>query len=190
MSTALLPLVIFIFLAKVAELTVSTSRTILVVSGLNIQAALLGFVEITIGIVAVGAVVTNLDKPIAIFAYAAGFAVGIIAGGWVEEQLAFGYRTVRIINPKGDFDASTALRQRGFPVTQLDGLGLAGAVEVAFVVIERRSLRNLLTVVAAVAPRSFVTVERTDRPIRGTVIRGKPWWRRTPSRSQSQAGKP
>lgn len=159
-----------IFAAKVAELTVSTSRTILVVSGMNLQAALMGFVEITIGIVAVGAVVTNLDKPIAVAAYSLGFAVGIITGGWVEERLAFGYRTVRVINPKGEVGVSATLRAHGYPVTQIDGFGRAGSVEVAFIVIRRRSLNELLAMIGSIAPRSFVTVERTDRPIRGMLL--------------------
>lgn len=167
--TNLILLPVAIFVAKVAELTVSTSRTILVVSGMSARAALLGFVEITIGIIAVGAVVTNLDNPAAVLAYSLGFAVGIIAGGWVEERLAFGFRTVQIINPRDQLAVSAALRAHGYAVTQLEGVGRAGAVEVAFVVIRRRSLKALLAIIAEVAPRSFVTVERTDRPIRGTL---------------------
>ena len=186
MDALLLPLVIF--LAKVAELTVSTSRTILVVSGMSLQAALLGFVEITIGILAVGAVVTNLDNPLAILAYSAGFAVGIIAGGWTEERLAFGFRTVQVINPNRNTDVSRALRERGYPVTQLEGLGRGGPVEIVLAVIQRRSLRELLAVVATIEPTSFVTVERTERPVRGTIVVNRPRWQIGPGRFRRPPG--
>lgn len=173
---AALVLPVLVFVAKVAELTVSTSRTILVVSGMSLQAAALGFAEITIGIVAVGAVVTHLDDPFTILGYSAGFAVGIIAGGWVEERLALGYRTVHIVNTDQGVDLARLIRQRGYAVTRMEGTGREGPVEIGLAVVQRRSLPGLLAAIAAVAPTSFVTVERAERPIRGTFMADRPWW--------------
>lgn len=122
----LIALPIAIFLLKIAELTVNTIRTILAVSAMSKQAALVGFIEAAIGVAAMGAVVTHLSNPFAILAYAGGFSVGIMVGTKVEEWLALGFRLVQIVNPDPTLGIATQLRRRGYRVTSLPGSGHGG----------------------------------------------------------------
>jgi len=64
----LIALPIAIFVLKVVELTVNTIRTILAVTAMSKQAAIVGFIEAVIGVTAMGAVVTHLSNPFAIIA--------------------------------------------------------------------------------------------------------------------------
>ena len=171
---ALLPLAIFVL--KVIELTVHTMRTILAVSAMSREAAIVGFVEAAIGVTAMGAVVTNLSNPLAIVAYAGGFSVGIVAGTRVEEWLALGLRLVEIVNPDPAVRLADELRSRGYRVTSLSGEGHAGPVEVGLALVRRRSLQALLTDVSTLAPRAFVTVQRSERSRGGSFIPDRPWW--------------
>jgi uncharacterized protein YebE (UPF0316 family) len=123
-----------------------------------------------------GAVVTHLDHPLAIGAYAAGFAVGILVGGAVEERLALGLRLVQFVNPDPTLALAAQLRARGYRITSVQGAGQAGAVEVGLALVRRRSLRPLLAEVSTLAPRAFVTVERAERAAGGSFITDQPWW--------------
>ncbi len=165
-----------IFLLKVMELTVSTIRTILAVSSMSRQAALAGFVEAVVGVTAMGAAVTNLSNPLAILAFAAGFAVGILSGTRIEEWLALGLRLVQVVNPDPDLQVASSLRSRGYRVTSLPGVGRMGSVEVSLALVRRRSLRVLLSEISSIAPNAFITVQRADRSSGGSFMAEPSWW--------------
>jgi uncharacterized protein YebE (UPF0316 family) len=167
-----------IFALKIIELTLNTVRGILAASGMSRQAAFVGFVEAAVGITAMGAVVTRLDSPLAILAYAAGFAVGIIAGTKVEEWLALGFRLVQVVSHDRTVEVTKRLRDRGYRVTSLPGSGHAGAVEVGLTLVPRRSLPRLLALIATLDPRAFITVQRSERLSGGSFGAETRWWER------------
>ena len=67
---------LFIFFARVIDVSMFTVRTLLLVRGKKYIAAILGFFEVTIYIVALGRVMSTLDNWVNILAYSLGFAVG------------------------------------------------------------------------------------------------------------------
>ena len=66
----------WIFLTRVADVSLGTFRTIVIFRGHKFIASFIGFFEITIWLVAAAQVLTNLDKWYLALAYAGGFAVG------------------------------------------------------------------------------------------------------------------
>lgn len=144
---------------------------ILVVGGSRWIAAALGFVEVAVWALALGGVVAYLSNPLALIGYAGGFAAGTIVGLMIEDRLAIGFRAVRVVNRDREVQLASALRARDFRVTQLEGHGRDGPVEVLLIVMRRRRLREALEVIAAVAPSAFVTIERAERPAGGGLGR-------------------
>ena len=55
------------------------------------------------------------------FAYAVGYAGGIILGGFIEKKLAIGYRTVNVSLLDKDTELIEKLRMEGFGVTVFEG---------------------------------------------------------------------
>src|SRR5690606_41413675 len=88
-----------------------------------------------------------------------GFATGSFVGLWIEEKLAFGLATVRIISTHGGVELAEALRDRGFGVTEFSGQGRHGPVEVVYTVLRRRQIPEVLEEVDRWDPQAFVTVE-------------------------------
>lgn len=157
-----------IFLARICDVSIGTVRTILLLAGTRLAAALLGFVEVLIWVLAVGNVIRHgLESPVALLAYAGGYATGVYVGMLIEERLAIGFRIARIICADNELNLSARLRERGFRVTRLEGSGRSGPVEIAFTVIQRRRLAALREVVYSIDPDAFMTVERVDRPLGG-----------------------
>ncbi len=154
---------VLIFCARICDVSMGTTRMLFVMSGMRWQAALIGFFEVMIWALAVGGVIKYLDNPIALVAYGGGFATGTLVGMWVENRIGVGYRTVRVINADRTHSVSSTLREHGYRVTEVPGHGRNGPVELAFLVIRRRHLRNTLDLVQQIAPDAFVSVERADR---------------------------
>jgi uncharacterized protein YebE (UPF0316 family) len=154
---------ILIFLARIVDVSIGTMRMILVINGHRFIAAGLGFVEVVVWVLAVGGVIAFLTNPLALLAYGLGFAVGTLVGMVLEEKIALGYRMIRVVNRDPTKQLASGLRERGYMVTQVPGEGRDGAVEIAFLGVKRRCLRRALADIEEIAPRSFVTIERSDR---------------------------
>lgn len=162
---------LLIFLARICDVSIGTVRMILVLSGRRYAAAILGFFEVGIWVLAVSGVLEylSLQNWIAVVAYAGGFATGVLVGMTIEDRLALGFRMVRVVNTEPGSGLSRVLRDRGYRVTRLDGHGREGPVEIAFTVVRRRSLTELEALIDEHAPRAFVTIERIDRTSGGSL---------------------
>lgn len=152
-----------IFFARICDVSIGTVRMISVINGHRWIAACLGFFEVTIWALAVGGVVTHLNEWTALAGYAGGFAAGTLIGMTIEDRIAVGYRTVRVINAEQSIDVSEALREKGYRVTRVDAKGGRGPVELAFLVVRRRAMPETLRLINEVAPDAFISIERTDR---------------------------
>jgi uncharacterized protein YebE (UPF0316 family) len=76
----------------------------------------------------------------------------------IEEKMAFGMATVRVVSRHGGVELAEALRDRGFGVTEYSGLGREGRVEVVDAVLRRRDLPVVFKEVDLWDPEAFVTV--------------------------------
>jgi uncharacterized protein YebE (UPF0316 family) len=176
----LIPLLIFI--ARIFDVSIGTVRMIMVISGHRIASAALGFLEVLIWVLAVGGAVEQLGNPIAVLAFAGGFAAGTLIGMTIEKRLAIGFRVVRVINPKPGLDLAGALREQGYTATRLEGNDREGPVEIVFITIRRKAVPELLERIAEVTPSAFLSVERAERvsgfvPIAGNRADRFPWGR-------------
>ena len=159
-----------IFLARVADVTLATFRTLMVVQGRGVQAAIIGFFEIIIYVTALGTVVNNLDDPWKILSYALGFACGNYLGVLMEGKVALGNLSVQIILKTGDNEElKEQLRNTGFGLTGLMGHGLEGEKEILNLVINRKDLKALQGLIYEYDPTAFITVGNIN-PISGGYL--------------------
>jgi uncharacterized protein YebE (UPF0316 family) len=161
-ETALISVAIFI--ARLADQSLGTMRIIFLMRGRRGISGLLGFFESAIWLLAVSQVVTNVDEPIKVVAFAGGFGAGTALGGTVERWLAIGKGVLRVVSPFDSPQASVALRQAGFAVTDLNAEGRNGPVRLAFSVVPRKRKQEALDIVRTVNPAAFVTFEDVETP--------------------------
>ena len=164
------PLVIF--LLRIIDVSLATTRMLLAVRGQRVLVPIIGFFEVLIWLFAAGNAIQFLDSPLHVVGYAGGFAAGNVVGLWVEEKLALGLATVRIISEHGGVELADALREMGFGVTEFTGQGREGIVEVVYTVARRADTPRILRTVGEWAPDSFVTVEEPRAIHRGWLLRG------------------
>lgn len=174
MNSALLPPIlggILIFCLRLTDVTLGTMRILMTVRGRKLFAALLGFVEVTIFVVAISQVVRDAGNVWYVLGYSAGFAAGTLVGMTIEESIALNYTIVRVICSDPSNSVADNLRDSGFGVTQMAGQGLRGPVQVLEVVVRRSEMPSVLQIVDRADNKAFITVEETRRVYRGWRLR-------------------
>ena len=129
------------------------------------MAAIAGFIEELIWVIAIYQVMSQLDTIANIVAYAGGYGAGVIIGMLIEEKLALGLTAVNIITPADDTAIKTAIKESGFGMTMLEASGIDKKQHFLRIITPRRRLNKLLDICSHHACNSFLTVEdiRTAR---------------------------
>lgn len=161
---------LLIFSLRIVDVSLATTRMLLAVRNQKLMVPLIGFFEVLIWLYAAGTAIRFLESPLHVIGYAAGFATGNVVGLWVEEKLALGLATVRIISAHGGVELADALRDKGFGVTEFSGQGREGPVEVVYTVARRSQIRRILDEVDVWDPAAFVTVEEPRAIHRGWLF--------------------
>ena len=92
---------LFIFFARVCDVSIGTIRTIVTVQGRTTIAFCLAIVEISIWVLVAGKVINQIgEQPIWVVFYAFGYATGNVVGIKVEKKLAFGLIILKVLTRK------------------------------------------------------------------------------------------
>lgn len=153
---------LIIFSLRLADQSLGTMRALLVAKNKSIYAALIGLVESAIWIIAVSQVIKDIDDPLLIGAYAAGFAAGTIIGSYIERIVGVGNIVVRVFCPADSPSVAERLRKKGYGVTIIDGQGKDGPVKIYLCVIPRRRLKSVLDMIKEINPDSFITTDMAN----------------------------
>jgi len=156
-SWLILPLLIF--LARVADVSLGTIRVIFISRGLKYFAALMGFFEILIWLLAIGQIMKNLSNPACYIAYAGGFAMGNFVGIWIAEKLSLGVVLIRVVTKKDASELVEHLKSADYGVTSVDGHGTTGQVKVVFTILPRREVKRVADLINKFNPQAFYSIE-------------------------------
>ena len=153
---------LIIFSLRLADQSLGTMRALLVSKNKPIYAALIGLVESAIWIVAISQVIKDIDDPVLIGAYAAGFAAGTILGTYIERIVGVGNIVVRVFTASNSPSVAETLRDNGHGVTVIDGEGKEGPVKIYLCVIPRRKLKSVLSMIEEINPNAYITTDMAN----------------------------
>ena len=162
-----------IFVAKIAHVSLGTIRIIYLTRGQSISAAIIGFFEVIIFLVALSLVLTNIDQWYNILVYGLGFAAGNIVGSKIEEKIAVGFVHVQVITVNNCGTLEEALRDEGYGVTSMPCYGREGAHRTLQVLLKRKELPALLKKMKEFDPDAFVSIFDTRKIMGGYFNRMK-----------------
>lgn len=150
---------LLIFTSRVVDVSLTTIRTLLVVKSMKVYAAIIGFFEISIYVMALNTVMNNLDNPLNLLTYALGFSCGTYVGIVIENKIALGNLSIQIVPSNSqDKGLKALLRKEGFATTVVIGEGLHGDREILFLTINRKRLGEIKDIVYGYDERAFMTV--------------------------------
>ncbi|NLN70743.1 MAG: DUF2179 domain-containing protein [Chloroflexi bacterium] len=148
-----------VFLARMVNIALDTLRFMFTLRQKRGPAWILGFFESAIYIVLIGSVLTNMENPLNIIGYSAGFATGNVLGMAIEKRLALGYTHFNIISPNHSTEVAEALREAGFGVTEIPARGRDGSFMVVDCRVRRKQSEDVEKRVLEIDPEAFITAE-------------------------------
>src|SRR6516225_12109545 len=137
MNTTVVVTFCLIVLARIIDVTLDTIRTVAIVQGRRMFAAILGFIQAIVYILAIAKVLLNMDHPVYALAYGLGFASGTYLGITIEQRLAFGHQLATLVTRKG-LRLAKVLRAGGYRFAEVKGHVRDGDLTIEYVEIPRR----------------------------------------------------
>jgi uncharacterized protein YebE (UPF0316 family) len=159
--------VLFIFVLRVTGVSLSTIRVLLMTRGMKLIAATLGFFEVLVYVLAIGRVVEDLNNIPNLLSYCLGFSAGVLLGMWIEQRIAVGFATIRVISSKNGHQIAQAIHEAGYGATEDWARGRDGLVGIITTVVRRREVETVCAIVREITPSAFITIEETRRVERG-----------------------
>jgi len=160
---------LLIVLARIVDVSLGTLRIIFVSKGMKYLAPSLGFVEVIVWLLAIGQIMQNLSNVANYIAYGLGFALGNYLGIRIEEKLAMGHVILRVITRKSAYNLKSYFSRSGYRFTVVDAMSDEGPVNVIFLPVKRKNLKNMICNVKRYNPKAFYTVEDV-KTVSGTVL--------------------
>lgn len=152
---------LFIFFARILDVSIGTIRTIMTVQGRTLISFILALFEITIWVLVASTVINQLkEQPIFIVFYAFGYASGNVIGITVEKKLAFGIIILKLLTRTAGQEIADFLRSKGQPVTVFIGEGMRGPVCELYIACRRRDLKWILPEVKQFDQNVFYIIEQ------------------------------
>ena len=136
------------FFARIADVSIGTIRILLLVRGMRLRAAVIGFCEVSIYMIALSIVLGGGKlSPLELVFYAGGFATGNYVGSFLEEKLLSGYALIEVIAESSPLvrERVENLREAGYGTTVLRGEGKFGERMILKIVCERKKINDVLT---------------------------------------------
>ena len=164
---------ILIMLARIVDVSLDTIRVIMVAKGYRKFAPFVGFFQSLIWLITITRIMANLDNWLTYIGYSAGFGLGTYVGMRLEGKLALGYELVRVITKADAGKLIHALREKGYPVTAVEGEGREGKVGILFVILKRKVIREVVEVIKKYNPNAFYTIEDMRFVSNHVLLEGK-----------------
>jgi len=161
---------LLIMFMRICDVSLGTMRTILVVQGRKYRAALTGFVEVMIWILAIRFIMQHLDNIINLFGYATGFAIGNIVGITIEQKIGLGHIQLNVISRHHTEEIVDILRRNKYGATVLPGEGGTGDVSLIMVITQRKLQREAIKLIESIDNNAFITIQASI-PYRGFIQR-------------------
>jgi uncharacterized protein YebE (UPF0316 family) len=150
---------LIIFGLRVLNMSMDTLRMLFTMRGKKALSWIIGFFVALVYVLLLTSVLSNLNNPLYIIAYSAGFATGGVVGMWIEERLAIGFIHLQVISPRRGFVMAQRLRENGFAVTEIPARGKDGMVSLLNLSVRRKQAWAVNKIINDCDESAFVTAE-------------------------------
>lgn len=159
----MISILLTIFMIQIVYVSFFTLRMILTLKGQKYYAASISSLEVIIYILGLNLVLEYLDHWASLTVYAVGYGLGVLVGSWIEEKIALGYVTVKVISNLSDVKMDQELRDRGYGVTSWLGSGRDGDRIVMEILAKRNNHEQLYNHILKMDPKAFIVTIETKQ---------------------------
>ncbi len=149
---------LLIFFSKIIEVSIGTTRIILINKGYRKQGVILSFIEIILWTFIASRVITNInEEPFKGIVYSLGFAAGVYAGSRLENFLGFGRVLIQAITTVEMGGIITdSLRTEGYGVTTINAHGKDNDKLVLMVYTNRKGKEKVINRIIGIDEKAML----------------------------------
>lgn len=164
-----------IFIGKIAEVTTSTIRVVLITKGQRVAGTMIAILEASLWLLVTGTVLTGFQKDfLRCVVFVLAFAAGNYLGSWLEGKLAFGLATIQVIIPESGSEGNlpALLRNKGFAVTVLKGDGKDGKRELLVMHVKRKRIPEATKIIKEHLKNAVIVINDSKIVYGGFLYKG------------------
>jgi uncharacterized protein YebE (UPF0316 family) len=152
---------LFIFFARICDVSLDTMRIINVNGNNKWSATILGFFQVLIWLFAVQQIMENLDNFFYYIIYAGGFAAGNYAGLIIQDKLVKGIVLVRVIADQSVQTLGEKLYLQNIKSTQMEGTAhdVDKKTFVMLIIASRKKTDMVIESIESTCPGAFYSVQ-------------------------------
>lgn len=153
-----------IFFARIIDVSIGTTRTMLMVKGKTILMVILAFFEVFIWfLVAREALITNVESILIPISYSLGYATGTFIGSYVANTFIKGIVGVQVVVEKENKSLLNSIRKHGYAVSVIDLKDdyEGNQRDMLYFQINHRNLKKLIALIKKYDENAFIVVNDT-----------------------------
>ncbi|MCY6483900.1 DUF5698 domain-containing protein [Clostridium aestuarii] len=164
---------LFIFFAKIIEVSLTTVRTVFITRGEKLYAAIIGFFEVSLWLYVIGSVLTGIQEdPAKMVVYALGFACGNYIGCTIEDKLAIGVLTINVIvTEEQSTDIVKMLREHKIGVTVVAAEGINTKRKLLIIHAKRKRKNEIIRLIESTNISPVISINDTKTVYGGYGLR-------------------
>jgi len=172
-SWVALPL--FIFLARIVDVSMGTLRVIFIAKGFKYYAPIVGFFESVIWLLAISQIILNITNTWLIIVYGLGFAAGTFSGIWLEEKISLGKARIRFVIRTNYIAVMDALEKEGYRLTVVTADYKRGTAKIITLLTDRNKIKKVIKIVNGINSKVFYSIEDV-RFVSEGIEKNKPYF--------------
>jgi uncharacterized protein YebE (UPF0316 family) len=167
-------ILVFIYVARIVEVSAGTVRIILINKGYRTIGVILAFFEVLIWVFVASRVLNGItEEPIKGIVYSFGYASGVYVGSKIENMLAFGKVLIQAITTdEMGLVIAESLRSQGHGVTSVQGKGKDLQRTVLMIYANRRGNEAIIKKIEAIDPNAMIVCNEVNS-LHGGYITGR-----------------
>lgn len=148
-----------IMCSRIIDVSLGTIRIILANKGVRVYAAMIGFCEVLLWLLAITVIMNNLDNVFAYIGYATGFALGTFIGITIEEKIAIGLVGIRVITKKNLTNMIDQLKPTKYVFVSETIKENGKSIKIINAFLERKHLKTVIRKIREKDSEAFYIVE-------------------------------
>ncbi len=165
-------LCIKIFFARILDVSIGTTRTMLMVKGKTVIMVILAFFEVFIWfLIAREALVTDIKSILVPISYSLGYATGTLIGSYISNTFIKGIVGVQVVVEKDNQQLLKSIRKHGYRVSIIDLKDdfEGNKRDMMYFQINHRNLKKLIALVKKYDEKAFIVVNDTKAVQNGFI---------------------
>lgn len=161
-----------IFFARILDVSIGTTRTMLMVKGKTAFTALLACLEAFIWFIVVKeALITNVKSILIPISYSLGYATGTLIGSFVVTHFVKGVVGVQVVVEKENKSLLNSIRKHGFAVSVIDLKDdyEGNKRDMLYFQVNNSSLKKLIALIKKHDQNAFIVVNETKTVQNGFI---------------------